>query len=60
MAQVSEDMGCLNDICVARDKCKRQEIAKNETVREIQKFGGSEAKNSGRNKAIFLEYIEQK
>ncbi|MFA6191505.1 MAG: hypothetical protein WC665_04055 [Sulfurimonas sp.] len=48
MAQVPEDVGCLNKICIAKDDCKRQVIAKDNTAREIQEFGGSEVKKCGK------------
>jgi len=48
MAQVPEDIGCLNEVCVAKDECKRQVIAKDKTAREIQEFGGTESKKCGK------------
>ena len=48
MAQVPEDIGCLNEKCIAKDDCKRQVIAKNGTAREIQEFGGTEVKKCGK------------
>jgi hypothetical protein len=51
MAQVPADVGCLNEVCIAKDECKRQVIAKDGTAREIQEFGGSAVKKCGK----FLE-----
>jgi len=51
MAQIPEDVGCLNDKCIARDKCKRNEIARNNKARETKKFGGTPEKKCGK----FLE-----
>jgi len=48
MAQVPEDIGCLNSECIAKDECKRQVIAKDKTAREIQEFGGSASKKCGK------------
>ena len=48
MAQVPEDIGCLNSECIAKDDCKRQVIAKDKTAREIQEFGGSATKKCGK------------
>ena len=48
MAQVPEDIGCKNPDCVAKDECKRQVIAKNNTAREIQEFGGTTTKKCGK------------
>ncbi len=48
MAQVPQDVGCLNERCIAKDECKRQEIAKNGTAREIREFGGNETKKCGK------------
>ncbi len=48
MAQVPEDIGCENKKCIAKDECKRQVIAKNNTAREIKEFGGTETKKCGK------------
>lgn len=48
MAQVPSDVGCLNEVCIAKDECQRQVIAKDNTAREIQEFGGSEVKKCGK------------
>ena len=48
MAQVPEDIGCTNPKCIAKDECKRQVIAKDNTAREIQEFGGTEVKKCGK------------
>jgi len=48
MAQVPADVGCLNEDCIAKDECKRQEIAKNGTARVIEEFGGSAVKKCGK------------
>ncbi len=48
MAQVPEDIGCENAVCIAKDECKRQVIAKDKTAREIQEFGGTESKKCGK------------
>ena len=48
MAQVPEDIGCLNSECIAKDECKRQVIAKNNTAREIHEFGGNASKKCGK------------
>ncbi len=48
MAQVPENIGCLNEKCIAKDECKRQEIAKNGTAVEIKEFSGTETKKCGK------------
>jgi len=48
MAQVPEDVGCLNNECIAKDECKRQQIAKEGTAREIKEFGGTKEKKCGK------------
>ncbi|MEN8304638.1 MAG: hypothetical protein ABFQ64_11290 [Campylobacterota bacterium] len=48
MAQVPADIRCLNEECIAKEDCQRQVIAKNDTAREIQEFGGSAAKKCGK------------
>ncbi len=48
MAQVPENIGCLNERCIATDECKRQVIAKNGTAVEIREFGGNETKKCGK------------
>jgi len=48
MAQVPADIGCKNEKCIAKDECMRQVIAKNNTAREIQVFGGTEVKKCGK------------
>ncbi len=48
MAQVPENIGCLNERCIAKDECKRQVIAKNGTAIEIREFGGTETKKCGK------------
>ena len=48
MPRVPEDVGCLNEICIVKDDCKRQVIAKDGTARDIQEFGGTEVKKCGK------------
>ena len=48
MAQLPENIGCLNERCIAKDECKRQLIAKNGTAVEIREFGGNETKKCGK------------
>ena len=48
MAQVPENIGCLNERCIAKDECERQVIAKNGTAIEIREFGGTETKKCGK------------
>jgi len=48
MAQVPENIGCLNEKCIAKDECKRQAIAKDGTAVAIQEFGGTESKKCGK------------
>jgi hypothetical protein len=48
MAQVPEDIGCVNPDCIAKNDCKRQVIAKDKTAREIQEFGGTASKKCGK------------
>ncbi len=48
MAQISENIGCKNPECIAKDECKRQVIAKNGTAREIKEFGGTPTKKCGK------------
>ena len=45
---VAEDIGCENAVCVQKDECERQVIAKNGTAREIKKFGGTPEKGCGK------------
>ncbi len=46
--KVPEDIGCDNPDCAKKDECKRQEIAKNGTAREVRKFGGTPEKGCGK------------
>jgi len=48
MAQLPENIGCLNEKCIAKDECKRQVVAKNGTAVKIQEFGGTETKKCGK------------
>ncbi|BDY12356.1 hypothetical protein [Hydrogenimonas cancrithermarum] len=48
MPKVPEDVGCRNEECVKKDECKRQEIAKNGTAREVRSFGGTPEKGCGK------------
>jgi hypothetical protein len=48
MAQVPEDIGCKNLECIAKDDCKRQVIAKDNTARAIEEFGGTASKKCGK------------
>jgi len=48
MAQVSPDIGCENEVCIAKDDCNRQVIAKNKTAVEIKEFGGTADKKCGK------------
>jgi len=48
MAQVAENIGCQNEVCIQRDECQRQVIAKNGTAVEIKSFGGTEQKGCGK------------
>ncbi|WP_294961171.1 hypothetical protein [Sulfurimonas sp.] len=48
MARVPEDIGCVNEKCIAKDECKRQTIVKNGTSREIHELNGSEVKKCGK------------
>ncbi len=45
---VPEDVGCDNKECIKKDQCKRNEIAKNATAREIKTFGGTKEKGCGK------------
>ncbi len=44
MPKADENIGCENEICKEKDNCKRQEIAKNKTAKEIRTFGGTKEK----------------
>ena len=48
MAQVPADIGCSNDICIAKDECKRRSIAKDGSAREVKEFSGNETKKCGK------------
>jgi len=48
MAQVPENIGCKNKECIAKDECKRQEIAKNNTAVKVEIFGGTKDKKCGK------------
>jgi len=48
MAQVPADVGCNNEVCIAKDECNRFKIAKEKTAREIQTFSGTEVKKCGK------------
>jgi hypothetical protein len=48
MAQVAENIGCQNEVCIQRDECQRQVIAKNGTAVEIKSFGGTAEKGCGK------------
>jgi hypothetical protein len=48
MAQVPEDVGCSNDVCIAKDECKRRAIAKSGEAREVKEFSGSADKKCGK------------
>lgn len=48
MAQVPEDVGCRNEVCIQAKECNRQVIAKNATAREIKSFGGTADKGCGK------------
>jgi hypothetical protein len=48
MAQVPEDIGCSNDVCIAKDECKRRAIAKSGEAREVKEFSGSADKKCGK------------
>ncbi|WP_188108579.1 hypothetical protein [Sulfurimonas lithotrophica] len=48
MAQVPNDIGCDNQECIAKDECKRNEIYKDKTAREIKTFGGTPTKKCGK------------
>ncbi len=45
---VPEDVGCNNKECIKRDQCKRNEIARNGTAREVKTFGGTKEKGCGK------------
>jgi len=45
---VPEDVGCKNEVCIKRDECKRQEIYRKGTAREVKSFGGNEQKGCGK------------
>jgi hypothetical protein len=51
MAQVPNDVGCSNENCIAKDECKRREIARDGSAREVKEFSGNETKKCGK----FLE-----
>ncbi len=44
MQKADANIGCENKICIKKDKCKRQVIAKNGTAKEIRVFSGNEEK----------------
>jgi hypothetical protein len=48
MAQLPENVGCDNKVCMAKDECKRQVVAQNGTAVEIGCFGGTESKKCGK------------
>ena len=45
---VPENVGCNNEICIKKDICKRNEIAKNGKAVEVKTFGGTEEKGCGK------------
>ncbi len=48
MAQVPENVGCENSVCIQAKECKRQVIAKNGIAVEIRSFGGTAEKGCGK------------
>ncbi len=42
--KIDENIGCENEVCIKKDKCKRQVIAKNGSAKEIKTFGGTKEK----------------
>jgi len=48
MAQVAENIGCNNEVCIQKNECMRQVIAKNGTAVEIKTFGGTAEKGCGK------------
>ena len=48
MSRVSENVGCNNQDCVAKNDCNRQAIAKNGTAFEVRTFGGTPQKQCGK------------
>lgn len=48
MPKVPENVGCDNKICIKKDECKRNEIAKNGKAVAIKTFGGTEEKGCGK------------
>ncbi|MFK5937674.1 MAG: hypothetical protein QM497_04665 [Sulfurimonas sp.] len=47
MARFPENIGCENPDCVAKDRCKRQVIAKDGSAVEVRTFGGTPEKQCG-------------
>ncbi len=45
---VPEDIGCSNLECKETKNCKRAEIFRNKTAREVKKFGGTKSKGCGK------------
>ena len=48
MAGYPENIGCENPNCIAKDKCKRQVIAKDGSAVEVKSFGGTAQKQCGK------------
>ncbi len=42
------NIGCENQDCIAKDKCKRQVIAKDGSAIDIKSFSGSAEKKCGK------------
>ncbi len=45
---VPEDVGCENKICIKRNECNRNKIAREGKAREVKTFGGTEEKGCGK------------
>jgi len=45
---VPEDVGCSNLECIETNNCKRAEIFRKKTAREVKSFGGTATKGCGK------------
>ncbi len=44
MPKADKTIGCENQACIKKDKCKRQIMAKNGIAKQIKVFGGTKEK----------------
>lgn len=48
MAKLPENIGCDNQVCIKREQCKRNAIAKEGKAVQVRTFGGTKEKGCGK------------